>query len=174
MIFGIDFDPASNRLASVSDDRTVAVWRGDPLPSPEVGWAGFHLLARFFAHEARVWSAVLLPWGLVSVGEVRCRFFVFFRKKLSLILLLSMLSVTLVRFLEFSASVLQDCHLTFWAESVEENEKEFRKVLDVVPHKGRGIWSLAVNPEQRVIVSCFLSCFAFAKVFLNISFDENI
>lgn len=73
----MDFDPASNRLISVSDDRTVAVWSGAPLEDPERGWASFRLVARFFAHEARVWRATLLPWGLASVGEVSCKTFYF-------------------------------------------------------------------------------------------------
>ena len=84
VIFSIAFHSDLMQLCSVSDDRSVRVWRIDLPPgltSPLIGqdlpvtsWqqATFTVQHVLYGHTARVWDVSILNSSYVSVGEVRC------------------------------------------------------------------------------------------------------
>ena len=71
VIFSIGFDRKYNYLYSVSDDRSVIVWKLDPVNSISIEGK---LSSRFFGHEARVWKCIWFETVkrgafLCSIGE---------------------------------------------------------------------------------------------------------
>ena len=64
VIFSIGFDTKTNYLYSVSDDRSVIVWKLDSI-NDEKSIDG-KLCSKFFGHEARVWKCV---WFETDKGE---------------------------------------------------------------------------------------------------------
>ena len=79
VIFSITTHAARQLLCSVSDDRSVHLWKvnSDLTDLDLSDWtisnwvrATFDLIHILYGHTARVWQAVLLSNGLVSVGEV--------------------------------------------------------------------------------------------------------
>ena len=78
VIFSMTFNPRHQLLCSVSDDRSIRVWRVDTGQSPSGGqdvgqlsWtsAQFVLVHVLYGHTARVWDARYLGNNLVSIGE---------------------------------------------------------------------------------------------------------
>lgn len=80
VIFSIHYHQRQQLMCSVSDDRSIRVWKltfqGKNAPEsilPE-DWATatsevVHVL---YGHSARVWRARLLTTGIISIGEVCC------------------------------------------------------------------------------------------------------
>lgn len=74
VIFDIDIDYTNQLLCSVSDDRSIHLWRWEYQAGAEISWANtdFQLSMVFNGHTSRVWSAsILSSETIVSIGEVR-------------------------------------------------------------------------------------------------------
>ncbi|XP_067139666.1 tRNA (34-2'-O)-methyltransferase regulator WDR6 [Centruroides vittatus] len=81
IIFSITFNSKLRKLSTTSDDRVVRIWKfctttkhldhfNDINLSLEEWKNGyFELLHNLYGHEARVWTAALLPYCVLSVGE---------------------------------------------------------------------------------------------------------
>ena len=76
VIFSVDYDAVSQRICSVSDDRSVRLYQ---VKFPHTGndcfltaWENIEtsLLHVLFGHSARVWDVRLMSSVFVSVGEV--------------------------------------------------------------------------------------------------------
>ncbi|XP_046542365.1 WD repeat-containing protein 6-like [Haliotis rubra] len=75
VIFSIDYNPKSSILASVSDDRTIRLWKltfpSESLDPSVSAWCGMESspLLTLYGHSARVWDIELLAEIFVSIGE---------------------------------------------------------------------------------------------------------
>ena len=77
VIFGIHFREESRLLCSVSDDRSMRLWRcvldkevSGRLSVQNWSCATFQLINVMYGHSARVWNSCILKDCIVSVGEV--------------------------------------------------------------------------------------------------------
>ncbi|XP_046362387.2 WD repeat-containing protein 6-like [Haliotis rufescens] len=75
VIFSIDYNPKTSILASVSDDRTIRLWKltfpSNSLDPSISDWCEMESrsLLTLYGHSARVWDIELLADIFVSVGE---------------------------------------------------------------------------------------------------------
>ncbi|GAB1604303.1 WD repeat-containing protein 6-like [Argonauta hians] len=116
VIFSIDYDPKRQLLCSVSDDRSIRIWKlvfpkkrrhGNVLPKDWRQATGC-LVHVLYGHLARVWTARLMESGVISIGE--------------------------------------DASCCVWDE-------EGQIVQKFKGHKGKSIWSLAVNEKETIAVT---------------------
>lgn len=75
VIFSINFNWEKRLLASVSDDRSLRLWRlvvPSGVSRDDVDWASvmFEAQHELYGHSARVWDCHLLPDNIVTIGEV--------------------------------------------------------------------------------------------------------
>lgn len=64
VIFGIQFDPAGQRLATASDDRSIRLWDiSDGNQHPEIP------LTTLYGHHSRVWTCLFLDDLMISASE---------------------------------------------------------------------------------------------------------
>lgn len=74
MIFNINVNYSSKLICSVSDDRSIRLWRWS-CPSSDSektnSWEDvvFDLVSVFNGHKSRVWDACILENKLISIGE---------------------------------------------------------------------------------------------------------
>ena len=70
MIFNINVNYSSQLICSVSDDRSIMLWRWS-CPEGSDSWetARFDPLSTFLGHTSRVWDARILDNQLISIGE---------------------------------------------------------------------------------------------------------
>ena len=71
VIFSIEFCSSTNRICSVSDDRSVRIWlvRFDG-NLKDWNSAAFEPLHVLYGHSARVWDVKFLSTEIISIGEV--------------------------------------------------------------------------------------------------------
>ena len=84
VIFSINYHQQHRQICSVSDDRSIRLWQIARAPSAsdndecslfeweKVAFKPLHIL---YGHLARVWDVRLLDKYIISVGEVRQKFF---------------------------------------------------------------------------------------------------
>ena len=70
VIFNINVNYSSQLICSVSDDRSILLWRWS-YPEGSDSWetARFDLVSTFLGHTSRVWDARILDNQLISIGE---------------------------------------------------------------------------------------------------------
>ena len=68
VIFAINFNKQGTLLSSVSDDRSIRLWKITNLSALESNGSVEPLLV-VYGHSARVWNAKLLEMCFVSIGE---------------------------------------------------------------------------------------------------------
>ena len=68
VIFAINFNKQGTLLSSVSDDRSIRLWKITNLSTLELNGSVEPLLV-VYGHSARVWNAKLLEMCFVSIGE---------------------------------------------------------------------------------------------------------
>lgn len=68
VIFAINFNKQGTLLSSVSDDRSIRLWKITNLSTLESNGCVEPLLV-VYGHSARVWNAKLLEMCFVSIGE---------------------------------------------------------------------------------------------------------
>ena len=94
VIFSVDYDPVSQRMCSVSDDRSIRLYQVSFPHTDNDGsltdWENIEtsLIHVLYGHSARVWDVKLMSKVFVSVGEVGDFLFLIFlckvRKKESI------------------------------------------------------------------------------------------
>ncbi|XP_065883613.1 tRNA (34-2'-O)-methyltransferase regulator WDR6-like isoform X2 [Dysidea avara] len=74
VIFSVRFSNHGDHICSVSDDRSVRLWQLPDHYSDQTGLEITQASVVLYGHTARVWDAIILPNGIVSVGEdATCR-----------------------------------------------------------------------------------------------------
>ena len=68
VIFNMSYHHKRNLLCSVSDDRSIRLWRLDLESTPRLQSDDAQKV--LYGHSARVWDAKILDDTIVSVGEV--------------------------------------------------------------------------------------------------------
>ena len=68
VIFSLNFNKSGTLLSSVSDDRSIRLWKVTNLTTFESNGSVEPLLVAY-GHAARVWDAKLLETCFVSIGE---------------------------------------------------------------------------------------------------------
>ena len=68
VIFSINFNKAGTLLSSVSDDRSIRLWKIPNLKSLETNGC-VEPFCLVYGHTARVWDAKLLEKCFISIGE---------------------------------------------------------------------------------------------------------